>query len=187
MIVFIAWTSTVYANDTLLSQLNISQVLYSGVTISIESMGVISYPRLYRAVIPISETITTTITNTNTANSTSITSTSISAASVTFPLIMAIINVDHGKVNSILWDDTCKWCSSNQCENNIVDYNGNSVSDVNPACYIPDNECLIKTLEPNPFNSSFPSIIDIPSHKNSIDIVNNLCKLNVRLYFTLII
>ena len=37
----------------------------------------------------------------------------------------AIINVNHGVVQYITWDDACLWCNKNQCEENTYDFNGN--------------------------------------------------------------
>jgi hypothetical protein len=71
----IAWTSTNYQNDTLLKKLNIKDEYGDGLAVSIESMGVISYQKLFRSVKSISSNET-----------------------VTHPLLLAIINVDNGIV-----------------------------------------------------------------------------------------
>ena len=72
-----AWTSTTYLNDTVMSKLKINQTRGSGLGVAVESMGLISYQRAYRQVISTGENTT---------------------ASVTYPLMMAIVHVTKGKV-----------------------------------------------------------------------------------------
>ena len=72
-----AWTSRNYGNDTALSKFKIKQALGNGLGVAVESMGLISYQRAYRQVLP---------------------SVNGTTQGVTYPLMMAVINVVHGKV-----------------------------------------------------------------------------------------
>ena len=60
-----------------MSKLNISQTSGSGLGVAVESMGLISYQKAYRQVISTGENTT---------------------ASVTYPLMMAVVHVTKGKV-----------------------------------------------------------------------------------------
>ena len=73
----IAWTSKNYSSDTVMSKLKINQTRGSGLGVAVESMGLISYQRAYRQVISTGENTT---------------------ASVTYPLMMAVVHVTKGKV-----------------------------------------------------------------------------------------
>ena len=71
-----AWTSANYRDDPALSKFAISAALGSGLGVAVESMGLISYQKAYRQVVV-------------KGNSTE---------GVTYPLMMAVINVAKGKV-----------------------------------------------------------------------------------------
>lgn len=73
----IAWTSKYYSNDTALAKLEVNQTVGSGMGVAVESMGLISFQKAYRQVVTV-------------GNGTHI--------SVTYPLMMAVINVVRGKV-----------------------------------------------------------------------------------------
>lgn len=134
-----AWESLHYSNDTLLTEFNVNATSADGLAVSIESMGVVSYQKLYRGVVS-----------------------STDSTRITFPLLMAIIVVDKGRVHSILWDDTCKWCidSPEKCLYNTYDYAGNLITDTNKSCWVNDDFCI--------YNSA----------------VSSLCKLKVYITWT---
>lgn len=118
-----AWTSSSYGQDDLIRRLSIENSQNDAVTISVESMGIMSFQKLYRQ------------------------PTSNVTQALTFPLLMAVIYVDNGDVKSILWDDTCKWCDSNHCLSSTYDFEGNieqSHSD-GKSCFIPDTQCKLTT------------------------------------------
>lgn len=75
MISYLAWTSVDYSNDTIMQQLGIRAQYGDGLAVSVESMGQISFQKLYRSV-----------------------ESEYSNTTVTFPVLMAIINVVDGKV-----------------------------------------------------------------------------------------
>lgn len=67
--------------------------------------------------------------------------------SVTFPLLVAIVIVDHGTVKNIVWDNTCAWCSSSHCLANTVDYNDKAVNGDGENCYLNDASCAKTTSD----------------------------------------
>jgi hypothetical protein len=69
-----------YDEDIAMQTFGVGQAAGFGLGVSVESMGIISYQKAYRIVSP-----TGTSADVNRA--------------VTFPLMMAIINVDHGLVS----------------------------------------------------------------------------------------
>lgn len=117
--VFGAWNSTTYTTDALMSSLSISAAAGNGVGVSVSSMGISSYQKAYRL--------------------------TDSTSSKTFPLLMVLITVDMGKVVSITWDDTCKWCPASKCLANTYDFNGAAVSTGNSACWVSDTTCGFTT------------------------------------------
>lgn len=60
---------------------------------------------------------------------------------ITFPLLMAIIHVDKGKVTGINWDSTCSWCDPDQCSQSVHDFGGDVVAD-GGNCFVKDSACL---------------------------------------------
>ena len=73
----LAWTSASYQNDTALQKFDITSQLGQGLGVAVETMGLISFQKAYRQIIP--------------GNNGTI-------QGVTYPLMMAVINVAHGKV-----------------------------------------------------------------------------------------
>jgi hypothetical protein len=73
-----SWTSATYSDDTVMQQLGISDSVDDGLAIGVESMGIYSFQKVYR---------------TNKVNVTT-----AEKAGYTYPLLMAVIEVDHGKV-----------------------------------------------------------------------------------------
>jgi len=111
-----AWTSTDYATDAITSKLAVSATEGAGVAVSVSSMGVTSYQHVYRMV--------------------------SGAVQRTFPLFLVTITVDKGKVISITWDDTCKWCDSNKCATGMYDFSGNQVTATgSKSCFVEDTTC----------------------------------------------
>ena len=98
----------------------------SGVGLSVSSLGVLSYQRAYRQVV----------------NSTS--STTTTTTSVTFPLQMAIVHVENGEVQSVVWDNSCAWCGAARCAHNTFDYASSAVvpSD-GKNCFVSDDSCVV--------------------------------------------
>jgi hypothetical protein len=41
-----------------------------------------------------------------------------------YPHLTAVIDVDKGVVQGIVWDDACIFCSKNECEENTFDFSG---------------------------------------------------------------
>ena len=118
-----SFTDVDYNNDIIMQTFGIYPGPNTGVGITIESMGVLSYQRAYRM----------TLNN---------------SRPVTFPLMMAIINVNKGKVQGIVWDDTeCSWCASNKCASNTYDFAGHPVANTGKACFLDDAECNINRFK----------------------------------------
>lgn len=118
-----------YREDTLMKKLSIEDQdqVGTGVGLSVSSMGVLSYQRAFRQVI---------------SNSSS------NIFSVTFPVMMVIINVDRGTVKSVVWDDTCEWCDGTQCRPNTYNYSPDSViSREGMNCYVEDDSCIVWSKE----------------------------------------
>jgi hypothetical protein len=113
-----SWTGVSYADDKAMIDLKISDsTAGNGLGVAVGSLGMPSYQKAYRLV----------------ASSTS---------SVTFPVLMAVIRVEEGKVMDITWDDTCDWCSADRCAANTYNYKGEAVLTDSKACYFPDDECV---------------------------------------------
>jgi hypothetical protein len=116
-----SWTSADYSNDTALTAMNITSTdEASGFAISVESNGLMSYQKVFRY-------------TRGFGNDT---------YGVTFPLLMAIINVDGGVVTGITWDDTCKWCDADMCAENTFDYTGAQLNS-GANCFVRDSSCRI--------------------------------------------
>jgi hypothetical protein len=116
------------------------------VFISIESMGKISYQRMYRG------------------------------DGITYPLNLAIINVEKGKVNSVIWSDTCKWCEDDHCVDNTYDYYGNLIESENRVCFLDDSDCTpANSLPETVTDDNPPELVDA--------ITNSLCELHVRKFY----
>jgi len=60
---------------------------------------------------------------------------------VTFPVLFVIVQVDHGKVKSVAWDNVCEWCDTNRCVQNTVNYDTSLIGGIGPNCYLPDTDC----------------------------------------------
>mmetsp|Transcript_70035 Transcript_70035/g.195970 ORF Transcript_70035/g.195970 Transcript_70035/m.195970 type:complete len:169 (+) Transcript_70035:705-1211(+) len=109
-----SWESVDYSADTLTSALGVSsgQELF----MHVESEGQFSYQKRYR----------TTLGN---------------AQAVTFPLNVAIVNMDMGEVTGITWDYGCFNCGSDSCAKNTYNYKGGTHSDGEAECYMNDADC----------------------------------------------
>ncbi len=87
------------------------------VAVHVESMGVASYQKLYRAEDPLGRT---------------------------FPVLTAIISVEKGVVAGITFDDGCVLCDNNDhCVENTLDYTGTQYygPGATSDCYMNDDEC----------------------------------------------
>ena len=117
------WTSEDYNDDIPMQTFGIYPSPGSGLGVSVESMGILSYQRAYRLTLNNSQ-------------------------QVTFPLMMAIITVHKGTVTSIAWDDDeCSWCSSTSCAANTYDYSGHIQNSGGRACFIPDHTCNLNKFK----------------------------------------
>jgi hypothetical protein len=63
-----------------------------------------------------------------------------------FPYLTAIIDVQNGVVAGITWDDSCIFCTSNECEPNTFDFAGVLATEAEAkqpvgGCYISREEC----------------------------------------------
>jgi len=115
-----SWTGVRYADDTAMLDLKISDDSDgNGLGVALGSLGMPSYQKAYRRV-----------------------DDSATASSVTFPVLMAVIRVEEGKVMEITWDETCEWCSEDRCAANTYDYKGVGVLPESKSCFIPDEECV---------------------------------------------
>jgi len=124
-----AWNGLRYGDDSTMINLNVTdKVVGNGLGVSLGSIGIPSFQKAYRRVDAV-----------NGATSTS----------VTFPVLMAVIRVDEGKVKEIIWDDTCEWCESSSCSANTYDYSGIVVRPEAKSCYIPDIDCVVPNSEYN--------------------------------------
>jgi len=104
--------------------------------VSLNSMGVPSYQKSYRRV-------DSAVLNLLPANNPH-----YDVAAVTFPVLMAVIRVENGKVAEVTWDDTCDWCASDRCAPNTYTYSGELKTDVgSSACFVPDAECVLPGTE----------------------------------------
>lgn len=119
-----AWSSQYYATDSLIQRLDISSNSSDALTISLGSQGVVSYQKIYRTM--------------NTGG-----------RGITYPLLMAIIFVDSGNVVSVLWDDTCNWCSSDHCSHNTMDYAGVNAPSFGGNCWLEDHRCYVSGTSGN--------------------------------------
>ena len=118
-----SFTDVDYNNDVIMQTFGIYPGPNVGVGITVESMGVLSYQRAYRM----------TFNN---------------SRPVTFPLMMAIINVNKGKVQGIAWDDNeCSWCDTSKCASNTYDFAGNPVANSGKACFYDDADCNINRFK----------------------------------------
>mmetsp|Transcript_40377 Transcript_40377/g.126359 ORF Transcript_40377/g.126359 Transcript_40377/m.126359 type:complete len:206 (-) Transcript_40377:525-1142(-) len=66
---------------------------------------------------------------------------------VTFPYMTIIVIMDKGKVDNLVWDDGCHFCSSGSCTQATYSFNGligdnGDTSDFNDDCYLLDSECV---------------------------------------------
>ena len=68
-----------------------------------------------------------------------------------YPFLTAIIDVDHGVILGIQWDDACLFCNSTRCEENTYDFQGKQTTDIanTKACFIPLIECVVKVEDLN--------------------------------------
>ena len=101
-----------------LSKLQIPFELDSGMGVTVSSMGKLSYQAAYRAV----------------------KSGESGLLGVTFPLLMAIIYVDKGKVTGITWDSSCGWCDADECGQSIYNFDGSLVAE-GGNCFVRDSLC----------------------------------------------
>lgn len=63
-----------------------------------------------------------------------------------YPFLTAILDVHHGEVKGITWDDACLFCGKDRCVENTYDYNGNLgnqelFKQPTKACYLTEAEC----------------------------------------------
>lgn len=108
-----------YGSDAALSKLQIPFQAGAGLGVTVSSMGRLSYQSAYRKV---------------RGNESSM-------EGVTFPLFMAVIYVDMGKVTGITWDNTCNWCENgNRCDSNVYDFDGTLLPS-GGNCYVEDSSC----------------------------------------------
>jgi hypothetical protein len=130
-----AWTAPSYDNDTALVNLNITATAAGrGLGVSLQSMGIPSYQKSYRRV--------------DSAALNLVPTPHYDVSTVTFPILMAVIRVDEGKVVGITWDDTCDWCDAGRCAPNTYSYDGVLKMGVGAnACYVPDAECVVPGTE----------------------------------------
>ena len=118
-----AWTGLQYNDDTAMINLSVtSSVIGNGMGVAVGSSGVPSYQKAYRRVDSLQN-------------------------SVTFPVLMAVIRVEEGKVKEITWDDTCNWCDTNRCAPNTYNFAGESALADSKACFLPDSECVVAGTE----------------------------------------
>ncbi len=124
-----AWTGLRYVNDTAMRQLNINDTQAgNGLGVSLGSLGVPSYQKSYRRV--------------DSAVSVSNPSPHFTVSTVTFPLLMAVIRVEDGKVKEIIWDDSCDWCDASRCAPNTYTFSG-ALKDIGgSSCFVPDHLCV---------------------------------------------
>mmetsp|Transcript_12554 Transcript_12554/g.12640 ORF Transcript_12554/g.12640 Transcript_12554/m.12640 type:complete len:319 (-) Transcript_12554:146-1102(-) len=136
-----SWTDANYSRDALIGKLGEMNTTDSyGVGVTIGSMGILSYQKAYRY------------------------SSTQGVGSITFPLMMAIINVERGKVTGIAWDDdNCNSCDSNDCEANVYDFDGNLQSTKGRTCWMRDATCHLIRYEA----------------VNETSLTSDLCELNV--------
>jgi len=112
-----SWESHDYTVDTLTTSLGVSsgEELY----LHVESEGKFSYQKRYR--------------------------TTLGDTAVTFPMNVAIINVEMGEVTGITWDYGCFNCDESECTKNTYNYKGGTHSDGTEAeCYVEDSSCSSK-------------------------------------------
>jgi hypothetical protein len=121
-----SWTSSNYSEDRMLTafQITPSSTSTAGLAVSVQSNGVISYQKLFRTQL-----------YPNTSDS----------YGITFPLLMAIVHVSKGVVESVTWDDTCKWCTtdSSSCAENTYDYRGLVRRNDGKNCFVRDSSCSV--------------------------------------------
>ena len=72
-----AWTSALYANDTAMNRLDVPWDEGAGLAVSVQSMGHVSYQKVYRQVQRFGDNFT---------------------RAVTYPLLLAVISVSKGHV-----------------------------------------------------------------------------------------
>lgn len=60
---------------------------------------------------------------------------------VTYPLLMAVIHVDKGKVIGITWDSSCRWCDEGQCSESVYDFDGSGIAG-GGNCFVEDTSCI---------------------------------------------
>jgi len=71
---------------------------------------------------------------------------SLDGQPVTFPYMTIIIDLQDGKVENLVWDDGCHFCSSNRCIPATRDFDGNVVTeDFLDDCYLADEDCITGT------------------------------------------
>lgn len=115
-----AWASADYDLDTALYKLKVPFNEGEGLGVSVESMGKMSYQKAFRYVRSVDGEL----------------------QGVTFPLLMAIVFVEEGKVVSIDWDHTCNWCENKNCAHNTYDYNGTDIKS-GSGCFVEDSQCVV--------------------------------------------
>ena len=108
-----SWSSYDYSVDTLTADLGVSsgQELF----MHVESEGQISYQKRYR----------TTLSGDK---------------AVTFPMNVAIVNVEMGEVTGITWDYGCFNCGADTCTKNTYNYKG-ATHEGEDECYMEDADC----------------------------------------------
>lgn len=109
-----AWNSTTWSSDAVMTKLGVKEAASYGIGITVESMGIISYRRIYRYY-------------------------DSEYGKITYPLLMAIITVDKGTVTSINWDGGCSFCESSKCTSSVYNYQGEVLSNLGNACFVQDN------------------------------------------------
>eukprot|EP01036_Dinobryon_divergens_P027713 gene27714-36529_t len=82
---------------------------------------------------------------------------------ITFPLLMVIVNVNKGVVQSVVWDDTCSWCGKNQCAGNTLSltYPHKAVSEGN-NCFVNDDTCSAGTPSTKKQQTKAPTPSPLP-------------------------
>lgn len=146
-----SWSSPNYEFDNLMKKLSLTNMSDPGVGLglSIKSSGVLSYQRAYRQIVGSGD----------------------SARGITFPLQMVIINVDVGEVKSVVWDDTCNWCSHSSCAQNTYDYEPTAViTKEGKNCFVDDTQCLYEDIN-NTTNKE-------------LTVTRDLCTINVYIVWT---
>lgn len=109
-----AWNSTAWSSDAVMTKLGVKEAASYGIGVTVESMGIISYRRIYRYY-------------------------DSEYGKITYPLLMAIITVEKGTVTSINWDGGCSFCETSKCTSSVYNYQGEVLSTLGNACFVQDN------------------------------------------------